>query len=165
MNTDDHIVGPPANQWELIEYGYLYRTIQADSAADALAEAVSNVVRHNYSPINSTVYVDVIVRNTATGEEDRETVTLEPDEPECSEPNHDWQSPYDLLGGCAENPGVWGHGGGVIMREVCAHCGVYRITDTWAQRRDTGEQGLVETTYEPADEKSLEWVASLSESH
>lgn len=87
------------------------------------------------------------------------TVTIEPIEPECAgEHDHDWRSPYSVLGGIKENPGVWGHGGGVILREVCAHCGRYRITDTWAQRKDTGEQGLESVKYEDADEASLAWA-------
>lgn len=43
---------------------------------------------------------------------------------------HEWQSPQ-WLGGVKENPGVWGHGGGVIVHEVC-ECGARKITDTWA---------------------------------
>lgn len=85
-------------------------------------------------------------------------IALEPEEPECEQPEHDWRSPYSVLGGVRENPGVWGHGGGVVIREVCAHCGRYRITDTWAQHRATGEQGLTSTSYEDADERSLAWI-------
>ena len=32
--------------------------------------------------------------------------------------------------------------------EVCRHCGCKRTTDTWAQNRETGEQGLREVSYE-----------------
>jgi hypothetical protein len=71
---------------------------------------------------------------------------------------HDWQSPYTLLGGLRDNPGVWGHGGGVVTREVCARCGTYRITDTWAHDPDTGEQGLRRISYADADVASLAWV-------
>jgi hypothetical protein len=56
-------------------------------------------------------------------------------------------SPYAVLGGLRENPGVQGHGGGVTIHRVCAHCGCLRIYDSWAQRRDTGEQGLASTSY------------------
>jgi hypothetical protein len=51
-----------------------------------------------------------------------------------------------------------GHGGGVIIREVCAHCGKYRVTDTWAQRMDTGAQGLEAVEYREADDASLAWI-------
>lgn len=46
----------------------------------------------------------------------------------------------DVLAAC-------GHGGGVIAHETCATCGLVRVTDTWAQRRDTGEQGFRAVTY------------------
>ena len=86
-------------------------------------------------------------------------VTFEPEEPACDDDAHDWQSPHDLLGGLKENPGVWGKGGGVIIREVCAHCGAYRVTDTWAQDPSTGMQGLRSVAYEAADEDSIAWVS------
>jgi hypothetical protein len=88
------------------------------------------------------------------------TTTIEPPAPACARGrDHQWRSPYSVLGGIAENPGVWGHGGGVIIREVCAHCAAYRVTDTWAQDRSTGEQGLTEVSYEDADDASEAWVA------
>jgi hypothetical protein len=87
-------------------------------------------------------------------------VTIQPPIVACADASdHEWHSPYSVLGGIAENPGVWGHGGGVIIREVCAHCGTYRVTDTWAQDRSTGEQGLTEVSYEDADDASEAWVA------
>lgn len=91
-------------------------------------------------------------------DEETHTIEIQPEEPDCEADKHDWRAPFELLGGIEENPGCWGHGGGVIYREVCAHCGVYRVTDTWAQRRDTGEQGLRSIEYEPADEDSRAWV-------
>lgn len=90
-------------------------------------------------------------------------VAIEQAEPECTEAEHDWQSPYEMLGGLKENPGVWGKGAGLIIRRVCAHCGKYRVIDTWAQDPETGEQGLESVGYESADEDSLAWVASRRE--
>ncbi len=93
------------------------------------------------------------------GEEGTLTVTIEADEPDCVEDHdHDWQSPYHLLGGLRENPGVWGHGGGIIARECCAHCGAYRVTDTWAQDMETGTPGL-QVSYQEADDESRAWLA------
>ena len=89
----------------------------------------------------------------------QEEMSFDMPEPDCTGPEHEWKSPCSLLGGLRENPGVEGHGGGVIIRECCAHCGTYRVTDTWAQRSDTGEQGLHEVTYEDADDASREWLA------
>lgn len=135
--------------WQLTEAGYSYEEIEADSATEALDIARDNVDRANYSDAEGTIWIDVRVSCEATGEEETATVELHEDEPSCTESAHDWQSPHEILGGCESNPGVWGHGGGVIIREVCMCCGCERVTDTWAQRPDTGEQGLTSVSYEP----------------
>lgn len=65
--------------------------------------------------------------------ENQEIITIDPDEPDCTDDDgHDWQSP-EWLGGCSENPGIWGNGGGVIIETVCMICGCKKTTDTWAQ--------------------------------
>lgn len=134
--------------WELREDGFQYAEFVADDAKTALAEVVSNVDRSNYPDAEGTLWIDVSVRCVETDEKDSETVTLDEDEPECSESEHNWQQSHALFGGLEGNPGCWGHGGGVIISEVCAHCGCKRVTDTWAQRPDTGEQGLRSVSYE-----------------
>lgn len=91
-------------------------------------------------------------------DEDSHTITREPDEPGCSADAHDWRTPHAVVGGAKENPGCRGHGGGVIQTEVCAHCGAYMVTDTWAQDPQTGEQGLRSIEYRPADEASEAWL-------
>lgn len=81
-------------------------------------------------------------------------LTLQPDAPKCVDgkrDTHDWQSPYEIVGGIKENPGVWGHGGGVKIAEVCMRCGCGRHTDTWAQNPSTGEQGLESVSYEAGE--------------
>lgn len=76
-------------------------------------------------------------------------IAIEPDEPPCAEgEDHDWQSPYEILGGDRHNPGVWAHGGGVVIHEVCMRCGCGRTTDTWAQDPEDGTQGLTSVSYE-----------------
>jgi hypothetical protein len=88
----------------------------------------------------------------------RHTITIHPEEPECLDGrDHDWQSPYKLLGGLKENPGVWGNGGGIIAHEVCANCGARMTYDTWAQDPETGEQGLTQVTYKEATSETHEW--------
>ena len=134
-------------------------------AATAQAAAQAYVDGGDWGEITETTWIDVWAQEVDAGEElgDREryTITVDPDEPACADgAEHDWQSPYEVLGGVKENPGVWGHGGGVRIKEVCASCGVYRETDTWAQRRDTGEQGLQSVEYQEADKASREWVRS-----
>ena len=147
------------NQWVLREEGHEYDTVTADDAQAALSIAIDNVDRSNYSDAEGTIWIDVNVRNTVTGEEEHGTVTLEPDAPDCEDgQDHDWRAPYSVVGGCRENPGVHGHGGGVIIKEACVHCGCYRITDTWAQDPSTGEQGLTSTAYEDADDDSRAWL-------
>jgi hypothetical protein len=100
----------------------------------------------------------------ATGEriddaEGNVEVQVDPDEPDCvRDEEHDWRSPHSIVGGLVENPGVHGHGGGVVTRRVCANCGAYRVADTWAQRPDTGEQGYATVSYEDADDDSMTWV-------
>lgn len=77
-------------------------------------------------------------------------IAIEPDEPDCIEgQEHDWQSPLSIVGGCRENPGVFGSGGGVCITEVCMHCGCAKITDTYAQDPNDGEQGLDSIEYRP----------------
>jgi len=140
-------------EWQLDEdEGRGYDTCVASSAAEALAVARGNVDRDNYTtdPDAGTIYVDYGVRCVLTGEHDEDGATLAPEEPYCDSEagSHEWVTPVWLVGGIGENPGCWGHGGGVICAEVCRHCGCRRTTDTWAQRRDTGEQGLTEVSYD-----------------
>jgi len=89
------------------------------------------------------------------------TVSLPPDEPTCVDEEHVWCSPYELLGGVKENPGVWGSGGGVRIKEVCKHCGAYKLVDTWATNPTDGTQGHRSVEYLPPDSESLEWVRQL----
>jgi hypothetical protein len=78
-------------------------------------------------------------------------------EVECGRDGHEWASDHDVVGGLKENPGVWGHGGGVTTRRHCRHCGTYRVTDTWA---DDGRGGhTTRTHYEEPDDASLRYVA------
>lgn len=76
------------------------------------------------------------------------TVAIDPSDPKCTEDDHDWQSPIEVVGGCRENPGVFAHGGGVFIYAVCSHCGLRKTTDTWAQDPATGEQGLRSVAYD-----------------
>ena len=85
------------------------------------------------------------------------TAEIDPTPPECEEDKeHDWQSPHEVVGGIEENPGVWGNAGGVIVTEVCAHCGAYKVTNTWDQSE--GPEPVTTIQYKEPDERSLEWV-------
>lgn len=122
--------------------------IQAEDLADARRQAREWAADGSYDLDEGTIWVDVGILSEG---ESIETVTaqLDPPEPKCpGHEEHAWQSPHAIVGGIKENPGVWGHGGGVIMHACCMHCGARRVTDTWAQRRDTGEQGLESVRYD-----------------
>jgi hypothetical protein len=94
------------------------------------------------------------------------SVEIKPEEPNCTEEDeHDWCSPFEVVGGIKENPGVWGKGGGVIIHEVCRHCGCLKTTDTWAQRQDTGEQGFTSVQYDDGDHVYREAWAEWTESN
>ena len=121
--------------------------IEADSAQEAAQEYVDGA---DWGESDKTRWVNVYVKEIKRrADQERITIRLDPPEPECSGGNeHDWQSPLSLVGGIKENPGVQGHGGGVVIAEVCMRCGCARTTDTWAQDPETGEQGLRSVSYE-----------------
>jgi hypothetical protein len=130
----------------------------------AASEAAQKYVDDgDWGEITSTVWISVSTyRKDADGEiydEKGHTIAIDPEEPDCVDgEEHDWRTPHSVLGGLKENPGVHGHGGGVICKEVCAHCGAYKITDSWAQNPETGEQGLDSIEYRDADDDSRPWV-------
>lgn len=142
-------VSDEPRQWRLSECGHEYTTITASSCEEALEEARDGVERDNYSDAEGTLWITVRVRCELTGESDSDTVACDEEEPKCTGADeHDWQAPYEIVGGLKENPGVFGHDGGLLINEVCLHCGLARQTDTWAQNPETGEQGLVSVRYE-----------------
>ena len=80
-------------------------------------------------------------------------IVLEPTAPACiGDGEHRWVSDFEWVGGIEDNPGVWGHGGGVIIDEVCEKCHLIQRTDTWGQDPMTGEQGLKVISYRWGDE-------------
>lgn len=92
-------------------------------------------------------------------------IAVDPSEPSCiGRAGHDWKSPHSIVGGIKENPGVFGFGGGLKIRECCMRCGCLRLTNTWAQDPVTGKEGLRSVSYEPdyyADELSAEYADEL----
>lgn len=137
-------------QVNLIESGFNYKTINISSLKDALDIAVSNVDRDNYPDYPGTLFVEVGVYCEETEESNYTTIVLPPKEPSCRlNSDHDWQSPHAIVGGLPENPGVWGHGAGVLIKECCINCGCQRITNTWDYDPNTGIQGYETITYNP----------------
>lgn len=126
-------------------------TFDASSPEEARQAAIDWAREGDWDLDGGTIWVSVTYgpEGCADDEEERVTVAIDPDEPECAEGHeHDWVSPYWLLGGCKENPGVWGNCGGVVITEACRHCGAKKTTDTWAQDPETGRQGLTSVRYE-----------------
>lgn len=136
--------------------------VEAETAEEAAQEYVDG---GDWNESDSTSWIDVRTRPVADPDAEWEwtTITLHPDEPECNhdDDGHDWQSPIDLVGGIKENPGVWGHGGGVVITEVCLCCGLRRITDTWAQNPNNGVQGLESVEYQEPDEEYIALVEAF----
>jgi hypothetical protein len=126
------------------------REIEASDMQDAREQARDWATDGSYDTSAGYVYVTVYIMDTSGECMETVSVALPMDEPQCDNASgeHDWQGPYGIVGGLRENPGVWGHGGGVVINRVCMTCGCGKRTDTWAQRRDTGEQGLTEVTYQ-----------------
>jgi hypothetical protein len=156
MGVDAERVGAVVvkpNEWH-VDDGNAEITVECDSGEEAAKEYVSG---GDWGDRSETCWIRVHVWRLAVDadgnivrvDEDTHLITLETEEPDCShEEGHDWQSPHEIVGGIKENPGVWGNGGGVIIHECCMHCGCARITDTWAQNPDGGEQGLRSVSYE-----------------
>lgn len=118
-----------------------------------LEKKINNWVKSgdNVSDSTSTYWINVYVTNTKNKwlGPGRIKVQIDPNPPSCElGMKHDWQAPYEIVGGIKENPGVWGHGGGVIIKEVCLNCMCKKTTDTWAQDPETGEQGLTSIKYD-----------------
>lgn len=122
---------------------------EAESWQEARTWAEDKAREGDYDKVTETIWVDVWVSDGE--DEEGLTVDIDPEEPDCVGEGHDWQSPHSIVGGCESNPGVWGSGGGVIVKEVCLHCGCGKTTNTWAQNPSNGVQGLTSISYEEGE--------------
>lgn len=153
---------------------YVTQDIYADSFDEAVKSGREWIEDGDFEPTfivdeKLACKVGPIIRD-AVGEIDQEA-TEEAEKEDCSgvcprikEPKchagttHDWQSPYSVVQGCRENPGVWGSGhGGICIHEVCSCCGMYRITDYGATWPPNGTR-CTTVKYAPPDDTSLTWV-------
>ena len=138
MTTNKATETTEARKWTMSDGSGSYtETILADTLADALADAADWAREGDYGDLAETLWVTVYVRCEATGESDSVRVEIDPEEPACDGPEHDWRD-YAVVG----------HGGGVVCTDRCHHCGLLRTVDTWAQDRSSGEQGLHSVSYE-----------------
>jgi hypothetical protein len=152
--------------YEILYEGGCTEQYEADTIEDAAAYARQSAQDGGWDTSDGTVFCSIWITEVLDAEDlelglEAEELHLlapiEPDEPECvSARGHRWVSPHELLGGCESNPGVWGQGGGVLIRCVCSRCGCYRVVDTWAEYE--GVQGLTRTSYEPPDSDSRAWL-------
>lgn len=123
--------------------------IEAVDMASARLAARTWVEGGDWGEPESTIWIRVSIA-CSSGDEESISIAVDPKEPRCDgDGEHDWQAPHALVGGSRENPGVHGHGGGVIITEVCLHCGCERVRATWSQDTSTGEEGLESVAYEP----------------
>lgn len=120
---------------------------EADSREEALEGLRDFAECYRPAKHEPTAFVSLYMRDEDDDFE-RIKLALDPPEPKCTA-EHEWKQSFRLFGGCKENPGVQGHGGGVTIKEYCPHCGAGRYTDTWAQDPEDGEQGLQLICYEP----------------
>lgn len=136
--------------WTLRENGFDYDEF-VGTEEEAFEEACDNLDSYNYQDGNifKTQFHEVGIYCEDTEEYESKYVTLDPEEPECTDKEHDWQSPHHIVGGIKSNPGVWGHGAGVYITEVCMNCGCKKQTDTWATNPANGTQGHTTIEYEP----------------
>ena len=145
---------PEPDKWHADD-GNAEVEIEAGSGIEAAQEYVDT---GEWGDVTETTWITVSVWRRGIDsdgdwcqvERESHKIALEPEEPACIDGDgHDWQAPLEIVGGIKQNPGVWGHGGGVTIHEVCVRCGCGRTIDTWAQDPVDGQQGLRSVSYEP----------------
>lgn len=115
---------------------------------EAAVRHVKRQARNTYDTSDGTLWIDAEILD-ARGEvvRDLRSFAIDPREPDCDETTngeHDWRDD----GATGFGDVVRGNGGGVVCASRCKLCGLRRVTDTWATRPDTGEQGLTSVRYE-----------------
>lgn len=145
----------------LIGDGQVDETILANDMEEAKSLAADWIREGSW---DCKCEIDVQVAEIDADKEvvDREWITVEvgedPPEPECYADEHDWQTPWRLLGGLRENPGVWSKGGTtMVYRSVCKNCGCYRTETDYGCQRNPG-QPTRSVEYDKADFASTEWI-------
>jgi hypothetical protein len=118
----------------------------------------ARVEAYNYVPDNARQSV-VTITAVRIGEWETEDVDMPVDEdPDCLHCHGDeWLDDHDLVGGCAESPGVWASGhGSVSITTVCKGCGATRVVDYGATSWDNGRQITKVTFGQPDPDWSYE---------
>jgi hypothetical protein len=122
-------------------------TVEAEGLEEAKKLAREMLREGDWQLDNETCWPSATIYAEEDGEwvEVAETyITVHPPEPGCAEDeegemDHDWVDSDTQL-----------HGGGVVVTEVCRHCGVVRVRDTWSDgtRRES-------ITYRESDAETL----------
>jgi len=140
MKNSEVTMGERNTTWIAADDGGRWE-IEADTIDKACAKAEEGT-RGAYDSEDETYWVNIRVWHSCEETEPcdvcgdyrlerRIKVAIDPEEPRCADGHeHDWSDDIRLVGGIKENPGVWGHGGGVTIKTVCLHCGCARIKDT-----------------------------------
>lgn len=136
-------------------------TIQFESRDDQSAwkRAEKWVLEADWGRHDHTIWVEYGIKLATDEDWSWDTITIDPPEPKCVRKRHKWMAPVSVVGGLRENPGVYGHGGGVKITTCCKFCGMFRTYDTWAQNPENGQQGLDSTSYREPTDRSLDWVS------
>ena len=131
------LIAANGHLYSLMQEGVI-ETVRASNPRAARAAAKEILADGDYYPDRySTIWIDGYLSGPGMYRE-MITVAIDPEEPDCADGEvHRWGDER-----------VSGSGGGVCITEVCGHCACKKIIDTWAQRPDTGEQGLHSLAYE-----------------
>jgi hypothetical protein len=88
-------------------------------------------------PVDSTTWIDAVIKDCGGETLDRIVRQIDPDEPDCDDDGaHEWAE-----------VDVRGCGGGVSIRDKCSACGIVRRTVTNATRPSDGTQNHVVVEY------------------
>lgn len=72
--------------------------------------------------------------------------------PTCTKERHVWIRPYESVGGCRENPGVWSLGGTIIRyRSICKHCGCIKTETCYGEQRNPFQKDTIEYSMEESE--------------
>lgn len=125
--------------FECWDYNNVRLEIEADTAREAAGKYVDSGDWEQYP---HTWWCTMYVRPAGSDEPPEQfLIPVDPVEPPCPDhQDHDW---YHVA--------TVGSGGGVRCTEGCRRCSIQRVTDTWAQDRATGIQGLHSTAYTYVD--------------
>ena len=139
--------------------------LEAKTLEDAIKESIDMIeLDDSFDNSDRALFVNYSIRTMEEDSDDEideypQTYVLDQQEPKCNcSDGHIWVKPLEVVGGIDSNPGVRGHGGGVIETELCLNCGKYRITDTFAYNPLNGEQGFTTIEYSDADRNSIAYL-------